>query len=1126
MKQTLDNFISNNEKGMILLDSPTGFGKTYNTIQIMKEFIQGTSHQELGRIFFVTNLKTNLPYKELDELLSEEDKKKCFVAKSYEDNLLDKWKYINKSSLPDEVRCSKEFKKLDGDLEILMSLSKDENKIENKRKAINSFRNKIATISEPAFREFLRKNYFYGKSIAEKKKFIEENNWFRILYPICEIEKYKVVFMTTSKYFSPINSFYRIPFYIHEDDIIKNSLTIIDEFDASKKYILNQIVDNSLKISVDIVKMFIDIHYTLKSLHFPSLLSKVTNYNKEKVESGKWKSAKEILRINKKLFNSVYKELDLNLLLKSNDFETKKVFLFNDGNYVTIFNDNSKKHLYLQADREDQLLKIHAMGSKSDLTSVNIMLDKINNCLRYFANAVYLLAKNYCYFKNSIIKDANDNQYTQEEAMATIMSIFNLSDDNRDYLRKLISYNNVDICTDIKQNTRKGFQFTEVEDSNYHDLQSLIHQFDFQTTPENLLIEIANKSKLIGVSATASLPTVIGNFDIDYIKKTIKELYCEIKEEDKERVKSEFAENQRLYTEDIHIKPILIDDVEGLTDKEKSKHILNIIFRDDVLNKYISMLENEKTDYYYFLTYCKLAYVFYLIGKNDVKSTIAFLNRLPKHGDAKLDTNILGEMFKDVENSNNISHINEFYVQSDTFEDEMEQVYEKLANGENCFVITTYQTIGSGKNIQYPISNFDIERTIINDYNRMQKDFEAIYLHTPTNLTKKLSIDSEDKYRDLSLYLFDQQSLHLSDKLTYGQYRQNIINGFKKIFFNDRYLRSFNKNPDMCCHTAQLIIQAIGRICRCKNKNKNIYIFSDKEILSRLKRIDYILEGRLFNKEFLQLYNLEQKLIPSKNIAELSQQSKNAYWTISRNAWTLRSNVKKINDWINLRDYVLKNPTVEKANLLEKYNDLYYVFDNNTNGYSYRYEKGFNIAELKFDTQEDMDQVSAADCELPIMLNIKYVDELFTKQGYAKKWKWNKCIMTPSLYIQIYKGALGEVVGKCIMETELGWDLVELDDYSKYEYFDYVIKEKNVYFDFKHWDNFVKDNSEYVSKIQRKLDKVKGEKAIIVNIIKRGEHVAHTNIGGNILQIPYVIDDSCNEVSQEMMDIISNFIDS
>lgn len=1124
MKQTLDKFISNNTNGMILLDSPTGFGKTYNVIQIMKDFIQGKSHQDIERIFFVTNLRTNLPYEDLDKLLSDEDKKKYFVAKSYEENIFDKWKIINKSSIPDEVKSSKEFKNLDGDLEILLSLVKNENKIDNKNKAINSFHNKIATISEPAFREFLRKNYFYGKSTAEKKRFIEDNKWFKILYPICDIEKYKVVFLTTAKYFSPINTFYRLPFYIHEDDIINNSLTIIDEFDASKKYILNQIVENCLKVNVDVVKMFIDIHYTLKNLHFPSLLSKVTKYNKEKVDKGEWKPAKEILRINKKLFNSVYKELNLNLLLKSHNFETKKVFLFNDGNYVTVFNDNSKKHLYLQADRGEQFLKINANTYQLNGTSVSVMLNKINHCLWHFANAVFILANNYRFFKNSINKDTNENQYTPEEAMATIMSIFNLPDENREYLKKLISFNEVDISSDIKANIRKGFQFTEVEDSNYHDLQSLIHQFNFKTTPENLLIEIANKSKLIGVSATASLPTVIGNFDIEYLKKSLNEKYCEIQDEDKSRIKQSFDENQMLYTDEISINPILIDDVDGFTDKEKSKEILKIIYSGDILNKYLIKLENDKTDQYYFLIYCKLAYVYYLIGKNDVKSTVAFVNRLPKREDSNLDINILKEMFEDIENNNNLPHINDFYVQSDNFDNEMEEVYQKLSSGESCLVITSYQTIGSGKNIQYAISDFDKDRTIINDQERLQKDFEAIYLETPRNLTTKLSNKSEDKYKDLALYLYEQQSLYLADKLTYGHYRQNIINGFKKVFFNDWYLQAFNKNSDMCCHSAQLVIQAVGRICRCKNKNKKIFVFSDKEILSRLKRIDYILHGRLFNKEFLKLYELKQENFSKENILKLSQQSKKAYGVITKNAYTVRTSKQKVNEWIALRDFVLKNPTVGKDELPDKYSDLYYVFDNNTSGYCYRYENGYNITEFKFDTQEDMSQVSAMDCELPIMLNIPCIKQLFEKESYTQRWKRKKCVMTPSLYNQVYKGALGEVVGKEILDKELGWTLIDIEDYSKYEYFDYKIKEKNIYLDFKHWNDFIKDTPTYVKKIRNKLNKVNGEKAIIINIVKRGEHVAHTNIDEDILQIPYLIDETCNEISQDMINVIQNFI--
>ena len=317
---------------------------------------------------------------------------------------------------------------------------------------------------------------------------------------------------------------------------------------------------------------------------------------------------------------------------------------------------------------------------------------------------------------------------------------------------------------------------------------------------------------------------------------------------------------------------------------------------------------------------------------------------------------------------------------------------------------------------------------------------------------------------------------------------------------------------------------AMGRICRCRNKNKNIFIFSDKEILSRLKQIDNILNGRLFNKEFLKLYNLELENLPNASVLKLSQQNKGAYGKITNDSKTLRSSNQKIEEWKNLRDFVLKHPTISKDKLPEKYNDLYFIFDNKTNGYCYKYGKNHDITDIKFDTREDMSQVSAMDCELPILLNIPYIKQLFESKGYAQIWESKQAVMSPSLYNQIYKGALGEAVGKEILDKYLGWTITEIENYSKYEFFDYIIEERNVYLDFKYWNEFIKDTETCVSKIKGKLNRVQGEKAIIINILKKGEHCSYSNIDGNILQIPYLIDDTSNEISEKMIKIIQDFI--
>ena len=246
MKQTLAKFIELEQNGLMLLDSPTGFGKTYNVLQVIKNYLHGDLAQNIDRIFFITNLKTNLPINDLEAILSKDEREKCFVAKAYEESLVSNWSYAQ--DLPKAVLDSDEYKKLKNDIEALNELKKDE---ANKLKAYKALRNKIATNSEPNFRDFLRKIYFVGKSMQEKKAFIKENIWFQLLYPICNIEKYKVIFMTTKRYFAPFNLFYRNSFYIYDDSLLDNSITFIDEFDSSLhfaliKEIVNLYTDNEI----------------------------------------------------------------------------------------------------------------------------------------------------------------------------------------------------------------------------------------------------------------------------------------------------------------------------------------------------------------------------------------------------------------------------------------------------------------------------------------------------------------------------------------------------------------------------------------------------------------------------------------------------------------------------------------------------------------------------------------------------------------------------------------------------------------------------------------------------------------------------------------------------------------
>ena len=434
--------------------------------------------------------------------------------------------------------------------------------------------------------------------------------------------------------------------------------------------------------------------------------------------------------------------------------------------------------------------------------------------------------------------------------------------------------------------------------------------------------------------------------------------------------------------------------------------------------------------------------------------------------------------------------------------------------------MTTYQTVGSGKNIQYKIPEC-LKHTVVRAENdtRGEKDFEAVYLSTPTNLIQVLRSDSDDKYSDLARYLFHQEYLYKNGHLTYVHMKYNVANGFRKVFFGGKD-SFYPKNGDLYAHTLKIIIQAVGRICRCRNKNKNIYIFADKEVVERVEYACRTNRPRLLNEEFKALLDAQTfPAIDIKRIQEYSLQSKRTYCIIKNKAWHVRKSLQAIVEWQKIRDFVLKNPTTDNPG---EYKDFYFEFDNKYDGYSYSLDSKSNIVNIKFDIRENMNQVSEQACDLPLILSTKNIKEFFVANGYAIKFDKKHFIMSPSLFKQVYLGALGEVVGKYILEKELGWDLKEIDEVSHYELFDYKLN--NIYFDFKHWDMFRINNDEYVQKVQRKLNRVKGEKAIVINLIKRTDAKIKESADEMVIQVPYLIDSESETINFKIIEEIGELI--
>ena len=120
------------------------------------------------------------------------------------------------------------------------------------------------------------------------------------------------------------------------------------------------------------------------------------------------------------------------------------------------------------------------------------------------------------------------------------------------------------------------------------------------------------------------------------------------------------------------------------------------------------------------------------------------------------------------------------------------------------------------------------------------------------------------------------------------------------------------------------------------------------------------------------------------------------------------------------------------------------------------------------------------------------------------------------MFNNIYKGALGEVVGKFILEQYAGVTLQEMPA-EHFELFDYTLG-NGVYVDFKLWKETMTVSAEEEKKnIQAKLDKCGGKRAIIINIMLDHNMQITSSDNGRIIEMPYLYRLDRKEIGTEII---------
>lgn len=1098
--------------GLFLLDMPTGFGKTYNIIKYIFDACQKPENAN-RKFIFVTTLLKNLPVEELETWFKKAGKEDLFRKKflRIESNsgcVLDRLIPLEKQ-IPDFIKSSQEFKSL------MMAVKAVKN-LERNRDAsavCAALEKDIREREEPAFRRFLQVQLDSIGTLAQKLIAVKNDKnwqWLPELYPAVLTSEKQILFMSMDKFLgrnSPIvESSYM---FYNNDKVIKDAFIFIDEFDATKETILGNIIENGLRDQVDFIDLFLAIYSALQVKEFPQrLITPSMQRRKGKYQN---QSLECLISEIREDAEEIYKKFSLNFSHRTkNDPEIGQNFLFQDHQYHAILNGN-KSFVSVECNSKDKINDVYFLSEKpqKDIQNIQHLLGSLRYFVKHFQTDVYILAQNFLQNKTEQRKEGDDD-FSLEFAIRSVLELFHLSKEYIDYLTAQILIAGHKIRGDIQSGDmdlsfyNNGFRYYAFQNSPSNDMQSRMMMLAFQNTPEKQLLRFCEKAKVIGISATATLPTVVGNYDIGYLHDKMQHLFPEVSPADKMRLKADFDDTQKGYS-DIDIEVELFGrDFHGNYGRDSWKIVFSRPEQSELVDYVYEMLERELPDPK--KGYCKERYLRIALAylrfwqNNDIQS---FLCVLMKHPDDSRDLNrkTLLDIFNRIapNSSNCVKWLNGY-----NFEDEKKKIQDELSSGKKLFVISVYATLGAGQNLQYSIPKNLKGLVHTNNYRASsQKDFDAIYLDKPTNVLVNLSnnLVQSDFIRYLYQVEFLQENVELSMKDTIGCVRKafDIFTSKKSNYAKDPIYdtRSFRS------YVTRTLVQAVGRICRTNMKQKKIHIYADAHIADV---IDYsIIEGRLLNREFLKLAEECRKFskpkeseIPYINSAELKSARVNKdILNLLSGSW----NDYKIGKWRELRKLALEHPTMSAKEVRENFAAANYYVQLPQNGDSlfYKQDGDFNSVQVSFVRQKDFACESAEGTRLNTMLSIEGVREYFVENHYATEFMPNEYIMCPTMWNNIYKGALGEVVGKFLFKKLFAVELEDIDDRESFELFDYKVKDKPIFVDFKDWSESTKmDRDRMVEKIQQKAKKCGCRCAIIANIVAENSALCRKASSSNL----------------------------
>ena len=1096
MQLIIEDFVNDEKQKLKILEVAPGFGKTTTVIKYIQKMFNEMPDDKRKKIIFISPLIKNLDDFHNEVLKQNYKFDRPKVVQLYSAN-----EEIQKAFADDElINSVPSFIKEIPEFNQLKKLCKSnrstvaadireaiDKQIEGKRRDLKT---KIDAIFSERF-----------PTVDERKKAIQEDDewmWLGKFYPATQIYCADVVIMTAAKFYYPISTPIENLGPIYKSSVVKDRIVIFDESDSVKQSFENAIIQEIPTNTVNLIQFMKDIRAGLRQ----NDVDEITRPSSKNIKRDNTRETlSDIVRRNEEIVENIFRECYL-------QFPFRTEIGIDQKNVSFIFHDAEKpfylsKQLYIDHKNHRNIISENKRNNSQALSHV---LNRMNGFIsKSLKTMIERLAENYMERKH----ESGDNGYTFDQSARTVMAHFGFSSFEIDFMinnylvsnRKRRSQDHSEFDYSFYEN---GFQYFNLHNSPEHDTKTEIEMYVCSITPEKILMILTENAKVLLLSATATNMSALSNFNLNYLKGRIGSGFTGLTKDEISRLKEEA---KKVYQYDsIEIKASIIGDCPQWVDIFSETR--NLILCHKIFNSEKDYIQNR---------YKRFAVVFrHFVNNSDIQSLLCLENLLTngpafnREAIKQIATMIIEECNSKLDPETCIYYLDN---REDGFEKKKKEMTNLLSNGNKLFVISTYQTVGSGQNLQYPIpkkTESELVKVNNRDYN-CEKDFDAVYVELPTNqLVNPRSINSVE---ETLTNIYQTEELRASGEITENE-KENRIK---------RLTTTKNKDIQSVREAVwKTVCQGVGRICRTNMKREKIRIFLHEEIAEYLPVLG---EDHIYNPEIECAYKtLQSRAVKHGNEIkyQASAQLKNNYSkALIKDLLDRRPEgafkEKNIPIWKSLRELTLKSPIISN----EQYENLEYGMKNAfiklptpMNKYHYYQENDYSEVTISFsDSANNPYEVSSDSVQLDLLLKIREVCSAFDCYGYSKTWEQGDYALTPVIFNNIYKGALGETAGYEILHS-VGIELKEIEDPSMFELFDFQT-DRHTFVDFKYWKETDQvDEEQQIKKILDKAQVCDAKTIFIINVMAEGDYlIVDKNYDGvRIVQIPYLYQIRGNEL--------------